>query len=64
VARTIEGSDTVALIAAQERTARSPLGVTVALEATPARWTGGAAARARLFAGVRPAPRVVRARSQ
>lgn len=61
-ARMIEGSDTVALIVAQERTARSPLGVTVSLAASPARWMGGAAARARLFAGVRPDPRVVHAR--
>ena len=63
VARTIEGSDTVALLVASERTARSPLGVTVALEASPARWMGAGASRARLFAGVRPAPRVVRARA-
>ena len=61
VARTIEGSDTVALLVAQERTARSPLGVTVALEASPARWMGAAASRARLFAGVAPRPRIVRA---
>src|SRR4029079_16412347 len=32
VARMIEGSDTVAVLVAQERTARSPLGVTVALD--------------------------------
>ena len=61
-ARMIEGSDTVALVVAQDRTARSPLGVTVSLTPSPARWMGGAASRARLFAGVRPAPRVVRAR--
>jgi hypothetical protein len=62
-ARTIEGSDTVALIVAQDRTARSPLGVTVSLTTSPARWVGGAAPRARLFAGVTPAPRIVRART-
>ena len=62
VARSIEGSDTVALLAAQERTARSPLGVTISLDATPARWMGGGASRARLFAGVHLTPRVVRAR--
>jgi recombination protein RecA len=61
-ARMIEGSDTIALIVAQERTARSPLGVTVSLASAAARWTGAAASRARLFAGVRPEPRVVRAR--
>ena len=62
VARTIEGSDTVALLVAQDRTARSPLGVTIALDARPARWMGITTSRARLFAGVRPSPRVVRAR--
>jgi recombination protein RecA len=62
VARAIEGSDTVALVVAQERTARSPLGVTISLEQGPARWMGGAASRARLFAGVHPAPRIVQAR--
>jgi recombination protein RecA len=61
-ARTIEGSDTVALIVAQDRTARSPLGVTVSLTTSPARWVGGAAPRARLFAGVAPCPRIMRAR--
>jgi len=61
-ARMIEGSDTVALIVAQDRTARSPLGVTVSLTTSSPRWVGGAASRARLFAGVRPEPRVVRAR--
>jgi RecA/RadA recombinase len=63
VARAIEGSDTAALVVAQERTARSPLGVTIALDATPARWMSIAAPRARLFAGVHPTPRVVRARA-
>jgi hypothetical protein len=62
VARTIEGSDTVALLVASERTARSPLGVTVALESAPARWTGASAPRACLFDGVDPRARIVRAR--
>jgi hypothetical protein len=62
VARAIEGSDTVALLVGQERIARSPLGVTVALEGLPVRWLGPASARARLFAGVAPRARVVRAR--
>ena len=61
VARIIEGSDTAALLVGSERLARSAGGVTVALEASPARWHG-AAHRARLFTGVEPAPRVVRAR--
>ena len=62
IARFVEGSDTVALLVGGERIARSAGGVTIALESSPARWQG-ATPRARLFAGVRPAPRVVRARS-
>jgi hypothetical protein len=62
LARIVEGSDTVALLVGSERIARSAGGVTIALESSPARWQG-AASRARLFTGVRPAPRVVRARS-
>ena len=62
LARIVEGSDTVALLLGAERIARSAGGVTIALESSPARWHG-AAPRARLFTGVRPAPRVVRARS-
>jgi recA bacterial DNA recombination protein len=61
VARTIEGSDTVALLVGSERIARSPGGVTIALTTEPARWIGGTA-RARVFAGLTPAPRVVSAR--
>lgn len=61
VARVIEGSDTTALLVGSARLARSAGGVTVALEASPARWLG-AAHRARLLTGVEPAPRVVRAR--
>jgi hypothetical protein len=61
VARIIEGSDTTALLVGSARLGRSAGGVTVALDASPARWHG-AAPRARLFTGVAPAPRVVRAR--
>jgi hypothetical protein len=61
IARIIEGSDTVALLVGGERIARSSGGVTIALEASPARWHGSGH-RARLFTGVQPVPRVVRAR--
>jgi hypothetical protein len=61
IARIIEGSETVALLVASERLGRSAGGVTIAGEASPARWQG-ATPRARLFTGVEPAPRVVRAR--
>jgi hypothetical protein len=62
LARMVEGRETVALIVAGERVARSPAGVTIALEsASPGRWSG-AAPRARLFQGVDLSPRVVRAR--
>jgi hypothetical protein len=61
IARIVEGSETAALIVGCERIARSAGGVTIALESAPARWQG-AAHRARLFAGVEPEPRVVRAR--
>jgi hypothetical protein len=62
IAQIIEGSDTAALLVGSERLARSAGGVTVALEASAARWHG-AAPRARLFSGVQPAPRVIRARA-
>ena len=62
VARIIEGSDTVALLVGRERIARSAGGVTIALEASPARWQGSAH-RARIFTGVDPAPRVIKARA-
>jgi recombination protein RecA len=58
VARMVEGSQTVALLVGSDRIARSPGGVTIALAAGPVQWTGEAH-RARLFAGVIPAPRVV-----
>jgi recombination protein RecA len=78
VARIIEGSDTVALLVVRERIARSAGGVTIALESpvppalssvegsivggpVPARWQG-TAHRARVFTGVDPAPRVIKAR--
>lgn len=61
IARIVEGSDTTALLVGSERVARSAGGVTIALETSPSRWHG-AGPRARLFTGVEPAPRVVRAR--
>jgi RecA DNA recombination protein len=62
VARIIEGSETVALLVASERVARSARGVTVACEVSPARWQG-VSPRAHLFTGVAPAPRVIKARA-
>jgi hypothetical protein len=62
IARIVEGGDTAALLVGAERIARSAGGVTIACEATPPRWQGSSP-RARLFTGVEPAPRVVRARS-
>jgi hypothetical protein len=61
IARIVEGSETVALLVGAERIARSARGVTVALDGSAAGWQGSNA-RARVFTGVRPAPRVVRAR--
>jgi hypothetical protein len=61
IARIIEGGDTAAVIVGSERIARSAGGVTIALTVSPARWQGDAH-RARVFTGVEPAPRVVRAR--
>jgi recA bacterial DNA recombination protein len=62
IARIVEGSETVALLVGGERIARSAGGVTIACERSPISWLGGTP-RARLFNGVEPAPRVVRARS-
>jgi recA bacterial DNA recombination protein len=62
IARIVEGSETAALLVGGERIARSSGGVTIALESSPAQWHG-TSSRARLFTGVHPAPRVVRARS-
>jgi recombination protein RecA len=61
LARIVEGSETAVLLVGSEHLARSARGVTVALESSPARWQG-ATPRARVFTGVEPAPRVVKAR--
>lgn len=61
IARIVEGSETAALLVGGERIARSAGGVTIALAASPAAWQG-TTHRARVFTGVTPAPRVVRAR--
>ena len=61
LARTIEGSPTVALIAGAERTARSPGGVTISLGPPSGRWSGRSD-RSRLLHGVELQPRVVSAR--
>ena len=61
IARLVEGSETAALLIGSERIARSPGGVTIALESSPAQWSGRGS-RARLFRGVAPTPRVVSAR--
>jgi recombination protein RecA len=62
LARAIEGSETVALLIASERVARSPGGVTLALEPppgmSPPQWVGDSP-RARLLQGVAWRPRVV-----
>lgn len=61
LARTVEHADTVALLVGGDRIARSAGGATIALAAAPSRWAGRSA-RARIFRGVEPAPRVVGAR--
>ena len=62
LARAIEGSDTVALLVASEHLARSPGGITLALEpvsgVSRARWSG-TSQRARLLHGVALRPRAV-----
>jgi len=58
LARSVEGSDTAVLLVGSERIARSAGGVTIALDAASAAWQGRAD-RARLFAGIAAAPRVV-----
>ena len=50
IARIVEGSETVALLVGGERIARSAGGVTIALEASAARWQGTGAARTRCSA--------------
>ena len=58
IARTIEGSQTVALLVGAERMARSPGGVTIALDAAPPAWSG-TGPRSRLLRGIDLRPRVV-----
>jgi len=66
IARTIEGSATVALLLASEHVARSPGGVTIALDRSPVRradeWAG-ATARDRRLRGLAIHPRIVSARA-
>lgn len=62
IARMIEGSETVALLIGAERLSRSAGGVTIALAPSPVRWQG-TAARARLFNGIEPVSRIVRAQA-
>ena len=65
IARVIEGSQTTAMIVGAERIARSPGGVTIALDASAAvprgRWSG-TANRARLLHGIDLHPHIVGAR--
>ncbi len=65
VARVIEGSQTVALLIGTDRLARSPGGITIALDAAASgprgRWAG-AGDRARVLRGVDIQPRVIGAR--
>jgi hypothetical protein len=61
IARVIDGGQTVAVIAAAEHLARSPGGVTIALDAPRRRWKGEAD-RARLLCALELRPRVVGAR--
>jgi hypothetical protein len=61
LSRVIEGSQTVAILLASEHLARSPGGVTIALESTigsPACWTG-LSARSRLLRALEIRPRVI-----
>ena len=62
IARVIEGSQTVALVVGGDRIARSPGGVTIALDAPASgargRWSG-TADRARLLRGIDLRPRIV-----
>jgi recombination protein RecA len=64
IARVIEGSQSVAMLVGADRIARSPGGVTIALDAGPAAARGtwqGAADRARFLRGVDIQPRIVSA---
>jgi hypothetical protein len=58
LARSVEGSETVALLVGADRIARSAGGVTIACESGSVAWQG-ADHRARLFTGIAAAPRVV-----
>jgi hypothetical protein len=58
IARVIEGSKTAAVIAGAERLARSPGGVTIALDPSSAQWSG-TGDRARLLRAIDVRPRVV-----
>jgi hypothetical protein len=58
LARMIEGSETVALLVAAERLARSAGGATIACGTASASWRGSAH-RARVFTGLEATPRVV-----
>lgn len=66
LSRVIEGGDTVALLVGRTRLARSPGGVTIALEGGAAgesshiRWSG-TTDRSRLFGGIAAPPRVIAA---
>jgi RecA DNA recombination protein len=67
VARVIEGSQTVALLAGADRLARSPGGVTIALQRPPGTAYGGAwsgdSHRNRLLRAIELHPRIVTART-
>jgi hypothetical protein len=58
IGRVIEGSQTAAVLIGTDRIARSPGGVTIALDATEPEWAG-AADRARLLCALTLRPRVV-----
>ena len=58
IARTVEGSETAALLVGGERIARSAGGVTIALVSVSPTWRG-LTPRARLFTGLEVTPRVV-----
>jgi hypothetical protein len=62
IARVIEGSQTAAVIVGSERIARSPGGVTIALDpSTRGRWAG-TCHRSRVLEGLALSPRIVSAR--
>jgi hypothetical protein len=64
ISRVIEGSQTAVVLLGADRIARSPGGVTIALQGDGlprARWTG-TADRARLLSAIDPHPRIVAAR--